>query len=94
MWKTKRVTTSRITERRRDGRCGPAASQAPEPSAESGPESDRPRQFTWSSSRARATASPRRKTRLATPVAAASTTDSSPIVSQARTSTRMTLTML
>ena len=116
VWKTSRVPTSKITERRCGARVtGPVSQVRPRPGtrtpsagvSEPGGRRSRaagsgcPPPQTWcrslaSARRAARSMRPvraRRKIRDATPVAATTITEISPMVSQARMSTRVTLTM-
>ena len=107
-WKISRVTTSKMIERRSGARVRPATSQASRLAAANrrlmaSAASSRvlPRRrgrrptvpsATVADARSRSPR-PRTKIRLATPVAARARTEISPKVSQARMSTRVTLTM-
>ena len=90
VWKISRVTTSKMIERRSGAGSAPPASQHRRPAA--GGLLDRVRAGAWTR-RIAAPVRRARKIRLATPVAATTSTAISPMVSQARMSTRVTLTM-
>ena len=85
MWKTSRVTTSKMTERFSLRIVRPPCSHVPRPGLLDGSD--------FEVARESRVLRVRTKMRLAMPVAAATSTDTSPRVSQARMSTSVTLTM-